>query len=52
VHLAAQAIVAGEAEIVVAGGQESMSQSAHFMQLRNGQKMGNAQLWIAWLLMV
>lgn len=44
VHLAAQAIVSGEAEIVVAGGQESMSQSVHFIQMRNGQKMGNAQL--------
>ncbi|WPC31162.1 acetyl-CoA C-acetyltransferase [Acinetobacter towneri] len=44
VHLAAQAIQCDEAEIVVAGGQESMSQSAHYMQLRNGQKMGNAQL--------
>ena len=44
VHLAAQAIQCDEADIVVAGGQESMSQSAHYMQLRNGQKMGNAQL--------
>ncbi|MHA3098089.1 acetyl-CoA C-acetyltransferase [Acinetobacter brisouii] len=44
VHLAAQAIISGEAEIVVAGGQESMSQSVHFIQMRNGQKMGNAQL--------
>lgn len=44
VHLAAQAIVSGEADIVVAGGQESMSQSAHIIQMRNGQKMGNAQL--------
>ncbi|MHA3050382.1 acetyl-CoA C-acetyltransferase [Acinetobacter sp. ANC 4639] len=44
VHLAAQAIVSGEADIVVAGGQESMSQSVHFIQMRNGQKMGNAQL--------
>ncbi len=44
VHLAAQAIATGEADIVVAGGQESMSQSAHIIQMRNGQKMGNAQL--------
>ncbi len=44
VHLAAQAIVSGEADIVVAGGQESMSQSAHIIQMRNGQKMGNTQL--------
>lgn len=44
VHLAAQAIATGEADIVVAGGQESMSQSAHIIHMRNGQKMGNAQL--------
>ncbi len=44
VHLAAQSIATGEADIVVAGGQESMSQSAHIIQMRNGQKMGNAQL--------
>lgn len=44
VHLAAQAIATGEADIIVAGGQESMSQSAHIIQMRNGQKMGNAQL--------
>ncbi len=44
VHLAAQAVVSGEADVVVAGGQESMSQSVHFIQMRNGQKMGNAQL--------
>lgn len=44
VHLATQAIATGEADIVVAGGQESMSQSAHIIQMRNGQKMGNAKL--------
>ena len=40
VALGAQAIQAGEANIVVAGGQESMSQSMHASQLRNGTKMG------------
>ncbi len=41
INLAAQAIMAGEAEIVVAGGQENMSQSAHILpNSRNGQKMG------------
>lgn len=44
VHLATQAIATGEADIVVAGGQESMSQSAHIIQMRNGQKMGNTKL--------
>ncbi|MEP6967702.1 MAG: acetyl-CoA C-acetyltransferase, partial [Pseudomonadota bacterium] len=40
VALGAQQIAAGDAEIVVAGGQESMSQSPHAAHLRNGQKMG------------
>jgi len=37
----AQQIAAGDADIVVAGGQESMSQSVHAAHLRNGTKMGN-----------
>jgi acetyl-CoA C-acetyltransferase len=41
VALAAQQIVTGESDIVVAGGQESMSQSAHAAYLRQGQKMGD-----------
>jgi acetyl-CoA C-acetyltransferase len=41
VALAAQQISAGDADIVVAGGQESMSQSPHAANLRNGQKMGD-----------
>ena len=40
VALAYQQIAQGDAKIVVAGGQESMSQSPHTAQLRNGQKMG------------
>src|SRR6201996_9350987 len=40
VALAAQQVAAGDAKIVVAGGQESMSQSPHAQNLRNGQKMG------------
>lgn len=45
VHLAAQAIMSGEAEIVIAGGQESMSQSPHIVPgSRDGFRMGNAQL--------
>ena len=35
---------AAGAEIVVAGGQESMSQAPHCMHLRNGTKMGDTQL--------
>ncbi|HET6221939.1 MAG TPA: acetyl-CoA C-acyltransferase, partial [Dongiaceae bacterium] len=44
VALGYQAIKLGESEIVVAGGQESMSQAPHCMNLRNGTKMGDAQL--------
>ncbi|WP_438462588.1 acetyl-CoA C-acetyltransferase [Marinomonas sp. PE14-40] len=42
VQLAAQAILAGDAELVVAGGQESMSNAPHVLpNSRNGSKMGN-----------
>jgi acetyl-CoA C-acetyltransferase len=44
VALAGQAILTGDARIVVAGGQESMSLSAHAQNLRGGQKMGNLEL--------
>jgi acetyl-CoA C-acetyltransferase len=43
VALAAQQIAAGDAKIVVAGGQESMSQAPHAAHLRNGQKMGGLE---------
>src|SRR6201995_6145232 len=41
VALGAQAISQGDSAIVVAGGQESRSQSTHAAYLRAGQKMGN-----------
>ena len=41
VALAAQQISSGDAAIVVAGGQESMTQAPHAAQLRAGQKMGD-----------
>lgn len=42
VHLAAQAIKCGDADIVIAGGQENMSLSPHLLpSSRNGQKMGD-----------
>jgi acetyl-CoA C-acetyltransferase len=41
VALGLQQITAGDARIVVAGGQESMSQAPHAANLRNGQKMGD-----------
>jgi acetyl-CoA C-acetyltransferase len=44
VALGFQAIKVGDSEIVVAGGQESMSQAPHCMNLRNGTKMGDAQM--------
>ncbi len=44
VQMAAQAVACGDAEIVIAGGQESMSQSPHFIQMRGGVKMGDAKL--------
>ncbi|MHA1108738.1 MAG: acetyl-CoA C-acetyltransferase [Alphaproteobacteria bacterium] len=44
VALAHQAVACGDSEIVVAGGQESMSQAPHCVHLRNGTKMGDDQL--------
>ena len=45
VMLAAQAIANGDAEIVVAGGQENMSASPHVMQgSRDGFRMGDAKI--------
>jgi acetyl-CoA C-acetyltransferase len=44
VALAAQQIVTGESDIVVAGGQESMSLSQHAAYLRSGVKMGDLSL--------
>jgi len=42
VHLAAQAIKCGDADIIIAGGQESMSLSPHILpKSRNGTKMGD-----------
>ncbi len=38
------AIKLGEANVVVAGGQESMSQAPHASQMRNGTKMGDVKL--------
>ena len=41
VALAAQQVTTGDARIVLAGGQESMSMSTHAAYLRAGQKMGD-----------
>ena len=44
VALGAMSIKAGDSSIVIAGGQESMSQSPHAMHMRNGAKMGDSAL--------
>jgi acetyl-CoA C-acetyltransferase len=44
VALGYQAILNGDSEIVVAGGQESMSQAPHCAHLRNGTKMGSLEM--------
>ncbi len=41
VALGAQQIMLGDADVVVAGGQENMSMSPHVANLRKGQKMGD-----------
>ncbi len=43
VALGYQAIKVGDSKIVVAGGQESMSQAPHCAHLRNGHKMGDVK---------
>ena len=44
VALGLQAIRNGDADIIIAGGQESMSLAPHLIHLRNGVKMGNAEM--------
>lgn len=44
VALAAQQVILGDAKIVIAGGQESMSLAPHATYIRAGQKMGDVQM--------
>ncbi|WP_435642140.1 acetyl-CoA C-acetyltransferase [Micavibrio aeruginosavorus] len=44
VALGMQSILNGDANVIVAGGQENMSLSPHAMHMRNGTKMGNATM--------
>ncbi len=44
VALGMQAILSGDADIIVAGGQESMSRSPHCVGMREGVKFGNVSL--------
>ncbi|MDO6729082.1 acetyl-CoA C-acetyltransferase [Marinovum sp. 2_MG-2023] len=42
IHMAAQAIKAGDAGLILAGGQDSMTSAPHIMHVRSPQKMGDA----------
>ncbi|TBW52938.1 acetyl-CoA C-acetyltransferase [Marinobacter halodurans] len=45
VHMAVQSIRCGDADLIIAGGQESMSQAPHVLpNSRNGQRMGDWKL--------
>ena len=45
VHLAMQSVLCGDSEVVIAGGQENMSQSPHVLpRSRDGKRMGNWEL--------
>jgi acetyl-CoA C-acetyltransferase len=44
IMMGAQAIMAGDAEIVVAGGMENMSSIPHYVHMRNGVKFGPTTL--------
>ncbi|MEI6864600.1 acetyl-CoA C-acyltransferase [Flavicella sp.] len=44
VTLAVQAILCGDAEIVIAGGMENMSQTPHYLEVRKNKKFGNLNL--------
>ena len=44
VAMGMQSIKSGDADVVVVGGQESMSQSTHVAHLRNGTKMGSLEM--------
>ena len=45
VMLAAQAIIVGDAEIIIAGGQESMTNSPYVLpKARNGYRLGNGEI--------
>lgn len=44
VALGAQHVMLGDADVVIAGGQESMSMAPHVAHLRAGQKMGDLKL--------
>ncbi len=44
VSIAAQSILTAQSQVIIAGGQESMSNSHHTANLRNGIKMGDGEI--------
>ena len=44
ISIGAQSIMTQQSEIVIAGGQESMSNAHHTIKIRNGIKMGDGEL--------
>lgn len=44
ISLASQAIITGDSDIVIAGGQENMSLTPHALNIRNGHKFGDSKL--------
>lgn len=44
VMMAAQAIKCGDADVIIAGGMENMSSVPHYMNGRNGQKLGDIKM--------
>ena len=44
IMLGAQSIMAGINDVVVAGGMENMSQTPHYVSMRNGHKYGNGKM--------
>ena len=44
VSLGAQSIMTNQSDIVIAGGQESMTNAHHTINVRNGLKMGDGKI--------
>ena len=44
ISIAAQSILSNESDIIIAGGQESMTNAHHTINVRNGLKMGDGKL--------
>ena len=44
ISMAAQSIISNQSDVVIAGGQESMSNAHHTINIRNGLKMGDGKI--------